>query len=84
MKNGNNIGGILTRKNRGWCSLLVMMLGNAFRVQYTFLYMESVAMLNEKSNKIGKITKTQVNSRLNTTRARPHVPGFKASVLKPN
>jgi hypothetical protein len=46
--------GNFTGKNRGWWSLLVMMLGNAFRVQCTFPNMESMAMLNEKSNKIGK------------------------------
>ena len=61
MKNGNKIGGKFMRKNIGWCSLLVMMLGNAFRVQYTSPNMESVAMLNGKSNKIGKITKTKVD-----------------------
>jgi hypothetical protein len=31
-----------------------MMLGNAFRVQCTFPNMESMAMLNEKSNKMGE------------------------------
>ena len=38
------------RKNRG---LLVMMFGG-FRVQYTFPNMESIAMLNENSYKIGE------------------------------
>ena len=47
------------RKNGGWCPLLVMMLGNAFRVQCTFPSMESVAMLNEKAIKCGKIMATK-------------------------
>ena len=33
-------------------------MSNIFRVQGTFLNMESMAMLNEKTNKIGKIIKT--------------------------
>ena len=37
----------------------MMTLGNAFRVQYTSPNMESVPMLNEKSNKMEKITKTK-------------------------
>ena len=54
MKNSNKTGEIAQEKNRGWCPLLVMMLGNAFRVQCTFPNMESMAMLNIKGNKIGE------------------------------
>ena len=35
--------------------------GAAFRIQCAFPNMEGVAMLNEKSNKIGKMTKTKVD-----------------------
>ena len=41
MKNSNDVGEIAQEKNRGWCPLLVMMLGNAFRAQGTFPNMES-------------------------------------------
>ena len=46
MKNSNDMGEIAQKKNRGWCPLLVMMLGNALRVQCTFPNMET--------NKIGE------------------------------
>ena len=48
-KHQKNMGNFTQKKNRGWCSLLVMMLGNAFRVQCTIPNMESVAMLDERN-----------------------------------
>jgi len=49
MKNSYKIGK-KREKNRG----LLVMIFRGFRVQYTFPNMESIAMLNENSYKIGE------------------------------